>query len=303
MTGHLLTIIEHMVRQKGVDSVRISKVEGHADDDMVRLGKVRAVDVVGNDLADKAAGFGRRRVPDVVVDIRRRFVSARSFWYPVVLVYTGFFVAIARAVNEDGCSGVALHPVVWSEGGLPKRRKVRVSAWDHAWVPGPLGLWGHGSIGWPLLEVRDADVGFWPFSVNILVKLCSFLSSLHWPSSVVDFTDVGVGGVLLVEMLFYVCMNVGLERGLFWKLQCLSTVVLVVQFLCLLFLRDRALIFGNHSRSWVLCCGLQIHAVGVLTIAGFGLLVGSNVVMVSCLGLLKLLVLVFCNPLWLAHFG
>ena len=101
------------------------------------------------------------------------------------------------AVNEDGRTGVALHPTVWSLGGLAKRRKVRVSAWEYAWVPGPVGLWRHGSFSWPRIEVRDVDVGFWPYSVELLVKLCSFLSSLHWPSTV---DDLGVGGVSFVEL-------------------------------------------------------------------------------------------------------
>ena len=110
-----------------------------------------------------------------------------------------FFVAIARAaVNEDGCAGVALHPTVWSSGGLIKRRKVRVSAWEYVWVPGPVGLWRHGSVGWPCIEVRDVDVGFWPYSVGLLVKLCFFLSSLHWPSTV---DDLGFGGVSFIELL------------------------------------------------------------------------------------------------------
>ena len=70
---------------------------------------------------------------------------------------------------------VALHRTVWSKGGLAQRRRVRVSAWEFAWVPGPPGLWRHGFIGWPRIEVSDADVGFWFFSVGLLVKLCSFL--------------------------------------------------------------------------------------------------------------------------------
>ena len=68
--------------------------------------------------------------------------------------------------------------------GLVKTRKTRVSAWEFAWVPGPVGLWRHGSVGWPCIEVRG--------------KLCSFLSSLHWPSAV---SDLGVGGVSFVELL------------------------------------------------------------------------------------------------------
>ena len=92
---------------------------------------------------------------DPVVDVRSRFLSACSSWYPVVSDLQRFFIAIARAaVNNDGRAGVALHPTVWSSGGPVKVRKVRVSAWEFAWVPGPVGLWRHGSVGWPSIEVR-----------------------------------------------------------------------------------------------------------------------------------------------------
>ena len=58
--------------------------------------------------------FGRRRVSDLVID---------------VLELHRFFIAIARAaVNDDGCAVVALHPTVWSSGGLAKKRRVCVSA-------------------------------------------------------------------------------------------------------------------------------------------------------------------------------
>ena len=56
--GDLLTIIERMVHQRGVQSVKVSKVKGHADDDMDAIDWVRVEDRVGNDLADRAAGFG-----------------------------------------------------------------------------------------------------------------------------------------------------------------------------------------------------------------------------------------------------
>ena len=192
-------IIERMVQLRVVQNVKITKVKGHAYDDMVAVGWVRVEGRIGNDLADRAAEFGRRRVSDLVIDVRRRFLSACSSWYPVVLDLHRFFIAIARAaVNNDGCAGVALHPTVWSSGGPAKKRKVRVSAWEFAWVPGPVGLWRHGSVGWPCIEVDDGDVGLWPYSVGLFVKFCSFLSSLHWPSTV---DDLGVGGVSFVELL------------------------------------------------------------------------------------------------------
>ena len=33
-------------------------------------------------------------------------------------------------------------------------------------------------VGWPCIEVRDVDVGFWPYSVGLLVKLFPELSAL-----------------------------------------------------------------------------------------------------------------------------
>ena len=39
--GDLLTIIVRMVQQRGVQSVKVSKVKGHADDDTVAIGRVR----------------------------------------------------------------------------------------------------------------------------------------------------------------------------------------------------------------------------------------------------------------------
>ena len=46
------------------------------------------------------------------------------------------------------------------------------------------------------ISCRDIEV--WPFSVGMLVKWVSFLSSLHWPA---DECDLGVGGVSCVELL------------------------------------------------------------------------------------------------------
>ena len=49
------------------DTVRISKVKGHAREDMVDDGRVRNLDLLGNRAADEAADFGRRRVPFHVI--------------------------------------------------------------------------------------------------------------------------------------------------------------------------------------------------------------------------------------------
>ena len=69
--GDLLLLIERMLHHLGLGTVRISKVKGHADEDMVLDGPVREVDRIGNNAADEAADFGRWRVSPAVIDARR----------------------------------------------------------------------------------------------------------------------------------------------------------------------------------------------------------------------------------------
>ena len=46
--GDLLILIDRMIRQRGLDTVSISKVKGHADDGMVLHGQVRREDKLGS---------------------------------------------------------------------------------------------------------------------------------------------------------------------------------------------------------------------------------------------------------------
>ena len=59
----LLTLIEDFLVERGRETVKITKVKGHADEDMVRGGRVRILDKIGNDLADRPTDIGHRRVP------------------------------------------------------------------------------------------------------------------------------------------------------------------------------------------------------------------------------------------------
>ena len=61
--GDLILPIETMLRLRELDTVRITKVKGHADEAFVRAGGARDLDRLGNNGADEAADFGRRRVP------------------------------------------------------------------------------------------------------------------------------------------------------------------------------------------------------------------------------------------------
>ena len=44
----------------GPGTTAIAKLKGHADEGLVRGGRVRELDKVGNDMADRAADLGRR---------------------------------------------------------------------------------------------------------------------------------------------------------------------------------------------------------------------------------------------------
>ena len=89
--GDLLFLIHRMLRLRGFDTVRISKVKGHANEGMVVDGRVRDLDLLGNRAADEAADFGRRRVPVHVIDARRNLVGVCNRWYPVVRHLHRFF--------------------------------------------------------------------------------------------------------------------------------------------------------------------------------------------------------------------
>ena len=86
-------LIHRMLRIRGLGSVRIFKVNGHADEAMVRAGAVRGLDKLGNDGADESADFGRGRVPWRVTDARRNLSGVCSWWRPLVLVLHRFFIA------------------------------------------------------------------------------------------------------------------------------------------------------------------------------------------------------------------
>ena len=56
--GDLVLLIERMLRLRGLDTVRISKVMGHADEALVRAGGARDLDRFGNNRADEAVVGG-----------------------------------------------------------------------------------------------------------------------------------------------------------------------------------------------------------------------------------------------------
>ena len=165
--GDLLYLIDRILQLRGLDTVKTSKVKGHADEGMVLDGRVRDLDRLGNKAADEAADFGRSTVPVHVVDARRNFSGICSRWYPVLRHLHRFFIAVARAVvNHDDGSGTAPDPLVWSAGSLPKRPRVLHAVRDFAFLPGPVGIWDGDWVSLGVCGITAEDVRVWPYSVS-----------------------------------------------------------------------------------------------------------------------------------------
>ena len=77
--GDSLALVREMIERRGEGTVRIAKVKGHADEEIVRGWQVRELDRVGNNRVDEAADFGRPRVDD-----RQKLSGVCRSWYPVV---------------------------------------------------------------------------------------------------------------------------------------------------------------------------------------------------------------------------
>ena len=108
----LIALAQYMIRTRGRETVRVTKVKGHAEDADVQSGRVRLEDQVGNAEADTAADLGRRHQSEVVIDARGRLLKARSYWYHIMLDLHRFMIAVARVtVNHDGKGGTAPHPL------------------------------------------------------------------------------------------------------------------------------------------------------------------------------------------------
>ena len=86
--GDLHATINSMLCLRGVDTVNVSKVQGHATQAMVDNGDVRLEDLISNDGADS----GRLRQQDNVITARRDLLRTRRHWYPIMLELHKFMV-------------------------------------------------------------------------------------------------------------------------------------------------------------------------------------------------------------------
>ena len=269
-----------MLRLRGLDTVRISKVKGHADEALVRAGRARELDRFGNYGADEAAA-------------------------PACSQPASFFFSIAwGVVNHDGVSGIALDPLVWSEGGAPKRRRVVHAVRDRPFF---LGFLGFGMESGALLLRLIFLVMILSYGLILLVCLLK-----RWLFSLLC-AALRMGRILeLVVSLMLSClflMSYGLVKGQFWKRLFLGAVERVAQFQSrLFFFLVQALIFcdlvGILVRCFVLllvCLAVFVGSflvIWVLITAGFGTLGGRSVDMALLPGLVSRARKVFQMSYW-----
>ena len=193
--GDLLATIHSMLSLRGFDTVKVSKVKGHATRAMVDSGDVNG--------ADAAADLGRLRQQDAVITARRDLLRVRRFWYTIILDLHKFMVAISRIeVNHDGFGGTAPDAMVWDKGGVVDTRapSFRLIV-DHATLPGPPGFLSNTWCTLHSLPITHDDVAVWPYSVDILLVFSSFLASLHWPQSTPDLGKFGIS--YFVQLLMF----------------------------------------------------------------------------------------------------
>ena len=173
--GDLVLLIERMLHLRGLDTVRISKVKGHADEALVPAEELLIwIGLVTMELM---------RLPTLVVGgclggLLMLGVIILGCVPPGCPRLASVFIAIASAVvNHDGAAGTSLDPTVWSVGGAPKRRRVVHAVRDRAFLPGPAGVrdgeWGVVAAA----HITCHDIELWQYSVSMLVKWVCFLYS------------------------------------------------------------------------------------------------------------------------------
>ena len=138
----------------------MTKVKGHADEEMVQVGQVPELDRLGNNAADEAADFGRRRVDPPVTDARRDCLVFVGGGIPL------FCIRIASSLPSLVRWSIMMIlwalPRILSFGLLvlcPKRRWIVHAVRDRAMPPGPALIWASDWVSLfpsavPVLDVK-----------------------------------------------------------------------------------------------------------------------------------------------------
>ena len=178
----------------GRETVRVTKVKGHAEIVDVQQGRVRLADQQGNAEADAAADSGRRHQSEVLVVLDVGCLRLVVIGILFMLDLHRFMIAVARvSVNHDGKGGTAPDPLVWDKGSRPKVRKLAIRVNDDlASLPVPPGFLNSSWVQVNPGRITSAGIAAWPYSVCIFIRFTSFLNTLHWLSGSDDFGHFGI---------------------------------------------------------------------------------------------------------------
>ena len=144
LDGDLLLLIQRLVFARGVESTTISKVKGHADEDMIRRGRVRRVDKIGNDLADDAANRGRLGVRDHVQVARRDIIEGCREMVSGYSASPSVLHCYLRGLWSMMMEREALPQTLWSGVLVLKQRSGR------PWILSETWLWFRARLVWVL---------------------------------------------------------------------------------------------------------------------------------------------------------
>ena len=160
-----------MIRTRGRETVRVTKVKGHAEDVDVQQGRVRLEDQELMLLLTWVVVISPKFSLMLDMGFSRLEVIGTLF----CLICIVSMIAVAWViVNHDGKGGTAPDPIVWDQGDRPKARKLatRVNV-DLASLRGPPGF-----LNGPWIQVHGGhtsgcDIAAWPCSVGILFRFTS----------------------------------------------------------------------------------------------------------------------------------
>ena len=195
--GALMAITRHMILAQGPDTVKVTKVKGHASEADVDQGRVRLEDRLGNIEADTAADLGSRHQSEEVMDVRLALLKAQENGYPIMLQLHRFMIAFSQvSVNHGGLAGSAADALVWDQAVVVSNASLILGLMlTLLCFPALLAFWmGLG------FRPSGADTAAWPYSVGLLCEFSAFLGSLHWPP---DTGNMGhCGSYLEILILF-----------------------------------------------------------------------------------------------------
>ena len=98
--GDLWGSIEEAIKEKGPQTVKITKVKGHATDEMVAEGKVREEDKEGNDKADKAADKGAEETDNIAAAIGFVYARRHKLYKKLMTRIQTFIIKVKKAQKE-----------------------------------------------------------------------------------------------------------------------------------------------------------------------------------------------------------